>query len=243
MSNRNKKTSKTQKSRLPVIISLLLVGAILVSYFVFPEVQSFMNEAWNVLTSDDEAQIKEWVSGFGWMGPLVLVLAMIAQMFLLIIPSVLLMVVAILAYGPIWGSVIVFAAVFAASSVGYVIGDYFGDSIVKKIIGGKSEKKVEDFLDDYGFWAVFVTRLNPFLSNDAISFVGGLLQMGYWKFIGATLVGIAPLTLFIAYFGKSTDGLKTGLLWGSLASLLAFGLYVWWDKKIRNKGGSPNNSE
>lgn len=236
-------SSKNRKSRLPLYLSITVVAGLTISYFVFPEMASFFDEAWKVLTSDDEAQIKEWVSGFGWMGPLVLVLAMIAQMFMLIIPSVLLMVVAILAYGPVWGSVIVFAAVFAASSVGYVIGDYFGDSIVKKIIGQKSEKKVEDFLDDYGFWAVIVTRLNPFLSNDAISFVGGLLQMGYWKFIGATLVGIAPLTLFIAYFGKSTEGLKTGLLWGSLASLMAFGLYVWWDKKIRNKGGSPNNSE
>ena len=93
---------------------------------------------------------------------------------------------------------------------------------------------MEDFIDDYGFWAVIVTRINPFLSNDAISFVGGLLQMGYWKFIGATMVGIAPLTIFIAVLGKSTDRLQTGLLWGSLISLVAFGIYVWWDKRKKS---------
>jgi uncharacterized membrane protein YdjX (TVP38/TMEM64 family) len=124
-------------------------------------------------------------------------------------------------------------AVFAASSVGYLIGRYLGQGFVEKIIGRKSEEKVTEFLNDYGFWAVIITRLNPFLSNDAISFVGGMLRMGYWKFIGATLLGIAPLTIFIAILGKSTDSLKTGLLWGSLASLVAFGLYVWWDKKKR----------
>lgn len=235
MSNQDKKPSEDQKSKLPLFISLLLVGGIVVSYFIFPEVQTFFNEAWDVLTSNDEERIKSWVSGFGWMGPIILVFGMIAQMFLLVIPSVLLMVVSILAYGPLWGSLIIFTAVFAASSVGYLIGSYFGSSLVYKIIGKKSEQKIEDFLDDYGFWAVIVTRLNPFLSNDAISFVGGLLQIGYWKFIGATLVGIAPLTLFIAYFGGSADGLKTGLFWGSLVSLLAFGLYVWWDKKLRNR--------
>ena len=235
MSNQDKKPVKSQKSRLPLIISLLMAGSIVVSYFVFPEVQSFCNEAWNVLTSDDEERIESWVSGFGWMGPVVLVLSMIAQMFLLVIPSVLLMVVSILAYGPVWGSLIIFISIFAASSVGYAIGSYFGSSLVNRIIGKKSEQKIADFLEDYGFWAVFVTRLNPFLSNDAISFVGGLLRMGYWKFIGSTLVGITPLTLFIAYFGGSTEGLKTGLLWGSLVSLALFGLYVWWDKKWRNK--------
>lgn len=201
------------------------------SYFLIPEVKEFLDEAWSVLTSDDEERVQKWVSGFGWLGPIILVLAMIAQMFLLVVPSILLMVVSVLAYGPIWGSIIIIASVYAASTVGYFIGSYFGDTIVKRIIGKKSEKKVASFLDDYGFWAAIVTRLNPFLSNDAISFVGGLLRMGYWKFMGATLVGIAPLTAFIAIFGKSIDELKMGLLWGSVFSLLAFGAYVWWDKK------------
>ena len=233
MSKPEKKAAKNQKSRLPLVISLLLVGGILVSYFVFPEVKSFFNEAWSVLTSNDEQRVQTWVSGFGWMGPVVLVLAMIAQMFLLVIPSVLLMVVSILAYGPVWGSLIIFISIFAASSVGYFIGSYFGDTIVTKIIGKKSEEKVESFLEDYGFWAVIITRFNPFLSNDAISFVGGLLRMGYWKFIGATMVGITPLIVVIAIFGKNIDNLKIGLLWGSLLSLIVFGIFVRWDKRYK----------
>ena len=231
MTKNNYDTSSTTKSKLPLYISIALVLGIVTSYFLIPEVKEFLDEAWSVLTSDDEERVQKWVSGFGWLGPIVLVLAMIAQMFLLVVPSILLMVVSVLAYGPIWGSVIIIVSVYAASTVGYFIGSYFGDTIVKRIIGKKSEKKVASFLDDYGFWAVIVTRLNPFLSNDAISFVGGLLRMGYWKFMGATLVGIAPLTAFIAIFGKSIDELKMGLLWGSVISLLAFGAYIWWDKK------------
>lgn len=232
------KETKITKSKLPLYISIGILAALVVSYFVVPSVQSFLDEAWSVLLSDDEERVKNWVSGFGWLGPFVLVLAMVAQLFLLVVPSVLLMVVSVLAYGPIWGSVIIIASVFAASSVGYFIGSYFGDAFVKKIIGKKSEKKVASFLDDYGFWAVIVTRLNPFLSNDAISFVGGVLHMGYWRFMGATLIGIIPLTIFIAVFGKSIDDLKMGLLWGSLASLLFFVLYVWWDKRRKQKDNS-----
>ena len=138
---------------------------------------------------------------------------------------------AILAYGPVWGSLIILAAVFCASSVGYFIGRYFGEYLVEKIIGRKTEKKIGDFIENYGFWAVIITRINPFLSNDAISFVAGILKMGYWRFILATLVGIAPLTLFIAIIGRSTEQLKSGLLWGSVISLIAFVIYIWWDKK------------
>ncbi len=222
--------SAAKKSKFPLYLSIAIVGALIAIYFFIPQGEAFLTNAWAVLTSDNEKRIKSWVNGFGWFGPAVLILAMVLQMFLLIIPSILLMLVSVLAYGPVWGSAVVFASVFAASSVGYFIGSYFNDVIVTRIIGKKTEEKVEGFLDDYGFWAVIVTRLNPFLSNDAISFVGGLLHMGYWKFIGATIVGIAPLTLFIAVMGKSTDSLKTGLLWGSLGSLLIFGIYVWWDK-------------
>ena len=228
-------TTSVQKSKVPLIVSGIIIAALIAAYFFIPGVREFFSNAWEVLTSNNEERITEWVSQFGWLGPTILILAMVAQMFLIVIPSVALMVVSILAYGPFFGSLIIFAAIFTASSVGYFIGRYFGPVIVQKLIGPKNENKIEDFIEDYGFWAVIVTRINPFLSNDAISFVGGILKMGYWRFIGATLVGIAPLTIFIAIIGKSTDGLKTGLLWGSIVSLVIFILYVWWDKKKRKK--------
>ncbi|WP_209402090.1 TVP38/TMEM64 family protein [Pseudozobellia sp. WGM2] len=224
-----------QKSRWPLIISIVLLASLVLSYFLIPSVENFFNDAWSVLTSGEQEKTKNWVKQFGAWGPIVLIVAMIAQMFLIIVPTIMLMVVSIVAYGPVWGSFIVLASVFCASSVGYIIGKFLGQGRVEKIIGRKTEKKVEGFLDDYGFWAVIITRLNPFLSNDAISFVGGILNMGYWKFIGATLVGITPLTLFIAILGKSTDNLKTGLLWGSLISLAIFLGYIWWDKKRKQK--------
>lgn len=224
------KKEKTSKSKWPLYLSLVLVGGIVICYFLVPPFQQFLDTAWNVLTSNDEQQIEQWVASFGWLGPLVLVLAMIIQMFLLVIPSIALMVVAILAYGPIWGSLIILLSVFLASSVGYFVGSYLGQTFVLKLLGEKTKDKIEEFIKAYGFWAVVITRINPFLSNDAISFVGGVLKMGYWKFIGATLLGILPLTVFIAILGKSTDTLKTGLLWGSLVRLLVFGFYLWWDK-------------
>ena len=221
-------------SLLPKILSALLVVGLVLSYFFIPEAKEFFNEAWSVLTSGDEKRIEEWVSGFGWAGPLVLIAAMIAQMFLIVIPSVALMVVCILAYGPIWGSLLVFVSIVSASSIGYLLGKFFGAGLITNLVGSKTEEKLEDFIDDFGFWAIAITRLNPFLSNDAISFVGGILKMNYLKFIGATLAGIAPLTLFIAIMGESTDGLKSGMLWGSLVSLVIFGFYVWWSKRKRN---------
>jgi len=234
--SKEESTKKKSKSKWPVYLSLMIVVLLVVGYFTIPSIQSFFNEAWQVLTSGNRKEVESWVAQFGAWGPVVLIIAMIAQMFMIIVPSVMLMVTSILAYGAVWGSLIVLFAVFIASSVGYAIGKLLGRDRVQRIIGKKTEKKVSTFLKDYGFWAVIITRLNPFLSNDAISFVGGILRMGYWKFIGATLIGITPLTLFIAILGKSTNSMKTGLLWGSLISLVIFLLYVWYDKKHKQTG-------
>ncbi|MEP0303924.1 MAG: TVP38/TMEM64 family protein, partial [Maribacter dokdonensis] len=87
------KEADTSKSKLPLYISIGILVALVIAYFVVPSVQDFLNEAWSVLTSDNEERIQQWVSGFGWFGPVVLVLAMVAQLFLLVVPSILLMVV------------------------------------------------------------------------------------------------------------------------------------------------------
>lgn len=226
-------TTSVKKSKAPLYISLGIIVAVVLSYFFIPQVQTWMDTAWNVLTSGDQKRTEQWVSQFGWFGPIVIVLTMVVQMFLIVIPTPILMVVAIVAYGPIWGSLILFVAIFVASSTGYFIGRYFGPVIVEKLIGQKTEKKISDFIDDYGFWTVIVIRLSPFLSNDAISFVGGVLRMGYWKFIGATMIGISPLIIFIAYLGGNYDRLKTGLIWTSVVSLVLFVGFVVWDKKHR----------
>ena len=229
------KSSSPKKSKLPLYLSLLLVAILVICYFAVPPVNDFFNEAWSVLTSDDEARVKKWVEDFGWFGPVVIVVAMVIQMFLLVIPTILLMIVSTLAYGPIWGSIINFIAVIIASTVGYTIGKYLGLSFIERLLGEKTTKKITTFIQEYGFWAVVITRINPFLSNDAISFVAGILKMNYWKFISATAVGITPLILLIAITGQNTDSLKTGLLYGSIASLIIFGGYIWWDKKRKSK--------
>ncbi len=221
------------RSKWPVIASATILMAAVISYFVYPGVEQFVNEAYNTLTSQDEERITRWVSQLGIWGPVFIIATMVLQMFLLIVPSPLLMLVSILAYGPFWGSVLSVAAIFIASTVGYFVGIFLSYFTIRKIIGENKEKKLEYYVNRYGFWAVAITRLSPFLSNDAISFVAGIVKMSYWKFIGATLMGIVPLTILFAWFGENNERLKTGLIWTVVVSALAFAAYVVYDRMQR----------
>lgn len=231
MGKTEQKGKEKKQSKGPLYLSIALVVSLILSYFFIPGVNQFFTEAWEVLSSGNEKRISEWVGQFSWWGPLIIVLAMIAQMFLLVIPTPLLMVVSVVAYGPVQGAVIILISIFVASSTAYAIGSYFGTPLIERLLGASSKDKVQGFLERYGFWTVIITRISPFLSNDAVSLVAGILRMGYWRFIGATMLGIIPLTVLIAYLGENNDRLINGLIWVSAVSLVGFLGYIWWDKK------------
>ena len=224
----------------PYVFSFLFLGTLFSLYFLNSSVQQFFNEAWEVLRSNDEQKVSDWVSQFDIWGPLIIVGAMVLQMFMFIIPSFLLMVVTIIAYGPWLGSGIILIAIFTASSIGYGVGVNFGTPVIQRILGEKTEKKITGFLEDYGFWAIIVTRVSPFLSNDAISIIAGMLRMGYWRFIASTMLGILPLTVIIAILGENNERMKSGLIWVGVISLVGFIAYVWWDRK-RSKKSRTND--
>lgn len=197
-------------------------------YFLHPGFQAVIKEAWNVLTSGDQARTSEWVSQFGFWGPVFIVAFMVVQMFLVVVNVVALMVIAVLAYGPIWGSVISFVSVLVASSVGYWLGRAVGPATVGKLLGDKTEKKVQAQVERYGIWAVVLARISPVISNDAVSIVAGLAKMPYLRFMLATIGGIIPLIILIAYLGKDINRLKTGLIVVSAVGVaMLVGVYIY----------------
>ena len=49
---------------------------------------------------------------------------------------------------------------------------------------------------------VFLSRLVPFVSFDAVSYVAGLTPLTFWRFAIATLAGVIPVSFALAYFGE-----------------------------------------
>jgi uncharacterized membrane protein YdjX (TVP38/TMEM64 family) len=136
----NSENNPRDQSKWPLIISAMIITSVLLSYFVIPQVNRFLNEAYDVLTSDNEARISDWVGNLGIWGPLFIIIAMSLQMFLIVVPSPLLIIISILAFGPVWGSVLSIVAVGIASTIGYFIGKYVGKVFINRIIGEKKKK-------------------------------------------------------------------------------------------------------
>lgn len=222
-----------RKSKTPLLLSIAILVVLAGAAIFIPSFRGWLTDAWRILTSGNQDKIQHWVSGFGWFGPLLIILLMVAQMFLLIIPSWLLMIVAILAYGPWYGSAIIFAAIFAASTVGYGIGKFFGRDATQKLLGEKTAGKMSALVSRYGVWAIVITRINPMLSNDAISLIAGIVGMSYRSFIAATMAGITPLVALMAWLQELSGSLTSTLLWISIASAILFIGFLILDRKRR----------
>ncbi|QBQ55759.1 TVP38/TMEM64 family protein [Nitrosococcus wardiae] len=233
MSNLLEKITTTNQNKPLIKVSLGLLLVILGLYFFWPSFHDSINRLFSLLASGDREKLHQFVRQFGIWGPIIIILSMVGQMFLIVIPSVALFVVSVLAYGPFWGGGVSLLAVLVASTVGYMVGRGLCPITVDKLIGTETRENIEGYVERYGFWTVIVIRLSPFLSNDAISFVGGLLRMNYWQFIAATSIGILPLIVLIAYLGETNERLRTGMFWISVISLAAFIVYIIYDQRKR----------
>ncbi|MGF1451723.1 MAG: TVP38/TMEM64 family protein [Opitutales bacterium] len=228
-----KQTAKD--NRWILIVSGCLILIVLGCYFFVTPFHAFIDEAVEVLTSDDKERIEKWVQDFGWWGPVLIIGLMTAQMFLIVIPSFILMVASVLVYGRLWGALLAIVAVLVASTIGYYIGRALGAHTITRLLGERKERRVRKETDRYGLWAVVIARLSPLFSNDAISIIAGLLQMGFPKFILATLGGIVPLAALTAAFGKNTETMKTGLIWITAFSIIGLAAKIIYDKRINRR--------
>jgi uncharacterized membrane protein YdjX (TVP38/TMEM64 family) len=226
---------KEKSSKLPLVISIATIVFVVLCWFIFPPFREFSKNAFEIITSGDKQRIKTWVDSFGFWGPFIIIVAMIVQLFLIVVSTVFLMLVAILCYGPIWGSLIALAGLFGASTVGYFIGKLVGKEAAEKLMGQKTSDKVRRLIDKHGYKAVILIRLTPVSSNDAISFIAGVANMNYFKFIAATFIGILPLTILLAWLGEDWERLKIGLIWISITAIAGFIIYNIYQKQRKKK--------
>lgn len=211
------------------VIPAALVAVLVVLYLSIPAFRSFANEAFAVLRTGDLEEIRRWLQQFGPRKLVVIVGILIVQPLLLVVPSVLMMVVAVLAYGPVWGGLLALGGSTGAAILGYGLGWALSPVTVERLVGERNEEKIERYVERYGFWAVALFRVSPVLSTDAISVVAGLLGMHFGWYVAATVAGFLPLAGTIAILGGELAWMERVLVWGSLASVAALAGYIAYD--------------
>lgn len=219
------------------LISGFLILGLVGAYFQVPAFQDFVDEAWSIIWNEDHEEIQEYFKRFGLWGPLAIVVFIVLQMFLLVFPTWIPIIVAVLAYGFWPGVLINLIGIGISSFIGYRIGDKLEDKVFRGFMSNQKMEKMRFWIHHYGFWTVVLFRISPLLSTDSISFLAGIFEMDFKRFIAATYVGMIPLTIAVGYFASDFERLEDGLFWIGGAGIVLYGLYVYLDYSRRKKRG------
>lgn len=231
----NSALSEFIKKYLSFILSGIVILGLVLLYFISPGYQEFIDETWDILMSEDHERIQAYFEDFGAWGPIAIILFIILQMFLIIFPSWLPIIVAVLAYG-LWAGVIInLVGIGLASTLGYFIGDKLENTVFRNFMSKKKSDKMKYWISNYGFGTVVLFRISPFFSNDGISFIAGIFEMDYKRFISATYTGMIPLSFAVGYFSQDIEKLEEGLYWIGGVGFVLYAFYVYLDHKKRKK--------
>lgn len=200
-------------------VTVALLGVLLVVYLVSDAFRAEVNRAVGVLGSGDTRALRDYILSYGAWAPVVSAALMILQALAAFVPSFLLGLANGLAFGGFWGGMLSLVSAALAAAISFGIARAVGRAPVEALVGRESLGSADGWFERYGAYAVLVARLIPFVSFDAISYAAGLTRMGFWRFLGATSIGMAPATFAYSYLGERAPQ-YTGWL------LLAFGVIV-----------------
>jgi len=187
-------TEATGKKKLRIVAAG--AGALLLAAFVMAALTGWQPEGL------DRATVDRWVATAGPWGPLAVIALMTAAVVASPLPSAPIALAAGAAYGHYAGAAYVALGSEVGAGTAFLIARGLGRDAVERMLGDKR---------DYGLLGsqnaltltVFISRLLPFVSFDAMSYAAGLSRLHFWRFALATMAGILPASFALAHFGSA----------------------------------------
>jgi uncharacterized membrane protein YdjX (TVP38/TMEM64 family) len=161
----------------------------------------------------DPERLRAAVEQAGVLGPVAIIAALALAVVVSPIPSAPIAVAAGAAYGTVWGTVYVVAGAQCGALIAFGLARHFGFDAARR---WPATARILDGVRSQAALAaiVFASRLLPFLSFDAVSYAAGLTRLRWPQFAVATMAGVAPVSLLLAWFGDSAATTAPGTaLW------------------------------
>jgi len=179
------------RARLVLAVAVLLVLGLAYAVLASTDALSLLR---------DPEDLRAWVAGLGWRGPLAIVGAMAVAIVVSPLPSAPIALAAGALYGHLWGTVYIVTGAEIGALIAFTLARVLGYDTLHRWFGERVKLGVLG--SQWGLAAtIFVLRLIPFVSFDVVSYAAGLTPIAPWRFALATLAGVAPGSFVLAHFG------------------------------------------
>jgi uncharacterized membrane protein YdjX (TVP38/TMEM64 family) len=166
------------------------------------------------------------LEGAGTLAPLLFLVLLAVQAVLAPLPTPALAIVEGYGFGVLEGFLLTWVGSLIGGVISFGISRRFGRGFVA---GSARAVRPARFMEENGAILIFVLRLIPLVSFDAISYAAGLSSIRFRAFLLATALGMMPGSFAFVYLEGSEPGPRTWavLLGLAVLAVLAAGAYVF----------------
>ncbi len=151
------------------------------------------------IISDQEA-VSAYLKSYGALGPIVLFVLMIAQVFIAVIPGHALMVTAGYVYGGL-GLFIVISSTILGSQVAFMIARWYGRDLINKLASPEIIGRWNKAAQGQGIIFYFFAFVLPIFPSDLMCYVAGLATISAKRFLVSNILGRTCCAVFVTLIG------------------------------------------
>lgn len=153
------------------------------------------------------AEVRSVVHQMGVWGPVLVILLMIFHS-VTFIPSEVITIMDVVLFGPVWGVVYAWVGSMLGAYLAFFLARIVGRPIVKRFVSQRVLTWFDNFIKREGRSGIFVLRLIPLVSFNALNYACGLTNISFWDFTWTTGIGILPAGILMAVLYQSAVGQK-----------------------------------
>ena len=149
---------------------------------------------WNVET------IRDWIEKFGPWAIIVYILIVAINTVTIMPPTMIMMIMSGILFGPITGSLALWAGLLLGCVVAFFVARVIAQDFVSARLGGRAAHFNEQ-LKENGFSVVFVARILGLPPYELVNYASGLSKMSFRDFFLASVFGSIPGAILFATTG------------------------------------------
>jgi len=188
---------------------------------------------WKPLTAlaTNPQAIKEFVSQFDVLAPLVLILLVVLQVLIAPIPGQAAGLASGFIFGPVAGTIYSMIGLVLGSYIAFLLSRKFGRPFIEKIVDKKILQKFDNLSKESTFFTLFLIYLLPALPDDAISYIAGLTNLRIRALVIISALGRLPGFIVLNIVGAGLASSNSTLAITIFIIFMIFSLILFIYKK------------
>ncbi len=180
----------------------------------------------------EQAEIEEWIDGFGVWGPIVYIVVFALSMLFAPLPTAPMPLIAAAVFGPALGFLYTISATAIGSTICFWVARRLGRPSLRRLTSQAALDRIDQLGERLGIRLLIVLRLFPIAGVDYVSYAAGLTQMRFVSYIVISVLASAPILIFAAVLGDAVLERNREILIGAFIAIVLFFaapiVWVWW---------------